>query len=156
MRFAETLVDGYDEDADTTWLLQHTEIHLIIHVNPDGRHVAENFPDERWRKNLNPKVGCSKGDEIGVDLNRNYDFMWGDLDGNTSDDPCENTYHGKSAESEPETKAVVSYAKDLFPEVQRKDFPEADRDVPYGEDISGMFVDVHSSGGESEIFTCNC
>lgn len=144
MRFAETLVDGYDENADITWLLQHTEIHSIVYVNPDGRNVAENYPDEYWRKNIDPKAGCSSG--YGVDINRNFDFMWGDLDG-ASDNPCDEDYHGKSADSEPETQAVVNYARGLFPEGQRKENPKEDRDVPVGEDISGMFVDVHSSGG---------
>ena len=32
MRFAEMLLDGYDVDSDITWLLQHTEVHLIFHV----------------------------------------------------------------------------------------------------------------------------
>lgn len=150
MRFAETLVDGYDENADITWLLQHTEIHSIVYVNPDGRNVAENYPDEYWRKNIDPKAGCSSG--YGVDINRNFDFMWGDLDG-ASDNPCDEDYHGKSADSEPETQAVVNYARGLFPEGQRKENPKEDRDVPVGEDISGMFVDVHSSGGYGKILT---
>ena len=95
MRFAETLVDGYNVDADITWLLQHTEIHLIIYVNPDGRYVAENDRELFWRKSLNPTQGggCS-WNNTGVDLNRNYDFAWGDTNGSSSD-PCDNEYHGK-------------------------------------------------------------
>lgn len=42
---------------------------------------------------------------------------------------------------------VVTYAKQLFPEEQRKDDPEGDMDVALGEGINGMFVDIHSSGG---------
>ena len=34
MRFAETLLQGYGIDSDITWILQHTEIHLIFNVNP--------------------------------------------------------------------------------------------------------------------------
>mmetsp|Transcript_16674 Transcript_16674/g.36049 ORF Transcript_16674/g.36049 Transcript_16674/m.36049 type:complete len:706 (+) Transcript_16674:334-2451(+) len=145
MRFAETLVDGYNVDADITWLLQHTEIHLIIYVNPDGRYVAENYPELMWRKNLNPNQGdgCSSN-STGVDLNRNYDFAWGNTDG-ASPDPCDNEYHGRSPHSEPETQAVVNYAQDLFPEEQRKD--PADINVELGEDIMGIFVDIHASGG---------
>ncbi len=41
-----------------------------------------------------------------MDVNRNFDFMWGDLSGDTSDDPCAATYHGPSPESESETQAV--------------------------------------------------
>jgi len=34
MRFAESLINGYDTDPDITWVLQHVEVHFIIHVNP--------------------------------------------------------------------------------------------------------------------------
>lgn len=145
MRFAESLVGNYDVDADVTWLLRRTEVHFIIYVNPDGRYVAENNRKLRWRKNLNPRGGCDDED-IGVDINRNFDFFWGDRDG-ASDDPCDSDYHGRSAESEPETQAVVNYAKALFPEGQRKSNPMASMNDAAGEEIMGMFCDIHSSGG---------
>lgn len=147
MRFAESLVNGYNVNADITWLLQHTEIHLIVHVNPDGRFVAENYPRLSWRKNLNPvqNGGCSS-DNIGVDINRNYDLSWGETkNGASSSDPCDSNYHGSSPISEPETQAVVNYAQDLFPEEQRKDPADINREL--GEDIMGMFVDIHAYGG---------
>jgi len=146
MRFAETLLEGYDEDADITWLLQHTEIHLIFHVNPDARYVTEEYPKTLWRKNLNDRSSCSDDSDIGVDLNRNFDFYWGDLDG-ASKDPCDSTYHGRSPNSEPETRAVVEYAQRIFPVGQRKDDPEGDMNVPLGEDVMGLFMDIHSPGG---------
>ncbi|KAL7537976.1 hypothetical protein ACHAXR_008196 [Thalassiosira sp. AJA248-18] len=145
MRFAESLLGGYNVDPDITWLLHHTEVHLIFQVNPDGRYVTEKYQETLWRKNLNPRGGCSS-DEIGVDINRNFDIMWGDKDGSSSN-PCSSTYHGRYPVSEPETQAVVNYAKDLFPEEQRRDNPEAKMDVPYGEDIKGLYLDVHSPGG---------
>ena len=122
------------------------EIHAIIYVNPDGRFIAENYPDLRWRRNLNPNKGKCDFDDIGTDLNRNYDFIWSDPDGSSSDE-CSNTYHGQSPFSEPEVRAVVEYAKALFPEGQRKPDPEANMDVRVPEDSMGMFVDIHSSGG---------
>ena len=113
-------------------------------VNPDARYVTETYPWTYWRKNLNPvRSGNCNSDDIGVDLNRNYDFMWGDLDG-ASDDECDSTYHGRSPHSEPETRAVVEYAKDLFPAEQRKDNPEGNMDVPLGEGgisfLSGIVI----------------
>lgn len=106
LRFAEYLLGNYGTDPDVTWLLRHTEVHFILHVNPDGRYVAENFPETSQRKNMNTDGG--EGGEclaIGVDINRNFEFMWGDLSGG-SDDPCDNTYWGTSPESESETRAV--------------------------------------------------
>lgn len=107
-----------------------------------------------WRKNLNFGGGNDGCDDIvgnpGVDINRNFNFKWGDLAG-ASNDPCANDYHGPSAESEPETRALVEYAKRLFPEGQRKNDPEGEMDVPFGEDITGIYLDIHASGGYGEF-----
>ncbi len=140
-QFVETLVEGYNTNADITWILDHTEIHAILYVNPDGRYISEKYPNSYWRKNLNPE-GCGNG----VDLNRNLDFIWGDRNG-ASNDPCANDYHGPSPNSEPETQAVVEYAKKLFPEGQRKDNPEEEMNTAFGEDITGVYIDIHASGG---------
>mmetsp|Transcript_12133 Transcript_12133/g.26190 ORF Transcript_12133/g.26190 Transcript_12133/m.26190 type:complete len:737 (+) Transcript_12133:149-2359(+) len=149
MRFAESLLTGYEVDADITWILQHTEVHIIFQVNPDSRYVTEKYPKTFWRKNQNPGNGREncKADEIGVDLNRNFGFKWGDQDG-ASDDSCDSTYHGRGPGSEPETRAVVDYAKEIFPEEQgRRDDPEGSTNVAFGEDNTGIFVDVHAPGG---------
>eukprot|EP00585_Thalassiosira_rotula_P003115 CAMPEP_0196158538 /NCGR_PEP_ID=MMETSP0910-20130528/45862_1 /TAXON_ID=49265 /ORGANISM="Thalassiosira rotula, Strain GSO102" /LENGTH=494 /DNA_ID=CAMNT_0041423441 /DNA_START=218 /DNA_END=1702 /DNA_ORIENTATION=+ len=147
MRFAESLLTGYEVDADITWILQHTEVHIIFNVNPDSRYITETYPKTFWRKNQNPDRNCD-ADEIGVDLNRNYDFMWGELKGaNTSGDECDNTYHGRNPFSEPETNTVADYAKQLFPAEQRRDDPEGSMDVAFGDDVMGIFVDVHAPGG---------
>lgn len=95
---------------------------------------------------MNPNGGCNNDEQYGVDINRNFDFMWSDPDG-ASSNPCDSDYHGSSAESEPETEALAQYARDLFPQGQRKDDPEGDMNVPFGEDITGIYADIHSSGG---------
>lgn len=46
----------------------------------------------------------------GVDLNRNWDFHWGET--GASDDPCRETYAGSRAFSEPETTAVSDFIMD--------------------------------------------
>ena len=115
-RFVETLMAGYDVDADIASILDRTEVHAILYVNPDGRHVAERRPDLQWRKTLKPGnyggggKGCDDVESYGVDINRNFDFAWGDESG-ASDDPCMDDYHGESAMSEPETRAVAGYAR---------------------------------------------
>ena len=106
MRLAEHILQSYGVDSDITWLLHHTEIHIIFYVNPDGRYIAENYHSLEWRKNGDDQESCSDVDgRYGVDINRNFDFVWGDLNG-SSDDPCSDTYHGLGPESEPETQAV--------------------------------------------------
>lgn len=42
---------------------------------------------------------------------------------------------------------MVNYARALFPESQRKNDPESEKDVPLGDDIMGMYVDIHAEGG---------
>ncbi len=108
--------------------------------------MAEKYPNLQWRKNLNPNGGCRDDTGYGVDINRNMDFMWAYRDG-SSDDPCQSDYHGREAESEPETRALADYARSLLPEGQRKNDPEGQKNTPFGEDITGMYVDIHSSGG---------
>ena len=61
------------------------------------------FKDRMWRKNRKPVGRC-----YGVDLNRNFGYQWNT--GGSSSDPCSDTYHGGSAMSEVEAKAMESYA----------------------------------------------
>lgn len=144
-RFIELLIDGYNNhDAQITSILHHTEIHTIIHVNPDGRYMAENFPETYWRKNLNP-TGCNMDGFYGVDINRNFDFLWGDEFG-ASSDPCSDEYHGTEPNSEVETQAVIEYAKKVFPESQRRSDPKKQMNEALGDDIMGMYIDIHSTG----------
>jgi len=145
-RFVESLVRGYDVDAGITSILQRTEIHAILYVNPDGRWMAEKYPDLMWRKNLNPNGGNCGDDNYGVDINRNFNFVWGKSNG-ASSDPCDSDYHGPSPESEPETQALVDYSKKLFPSSQRKNDPEGDMHEPFGEGNVGIYADIHASGG---------
>ncbi|KAF4636386.1 hypothetical protein G7Y89_g1694 [Cudoniella acicularis] len=95
-----------------------TGIVFIPLVNPDGFEwdVQNNVC---WRKNRNP-VSSIPGNprSIGVDLNRNYDFLW-DFPNKfshevqktnplalASNDPASPAFHGLSPFSEPETRNV--------------------------------------------------
>ncbi|KAL7492278.1 hypothetical protein ACHAWT_001462 [Skeletonema menzelii] len=145
-RFIDRLIDGYNnQDAQITSILKHTEIHTIIHVNPDGRYMAEQFPNSYWRKNMNPKGGCNNNDFYGVDINRNFDFLWGHASG-ASSNPCSDEYHGSGPNSEPETQAIVNYANRVFPESQRRSDPEKQMNDALGDEIMGMYMDIHSTG----------
>ncbi|KAL7506824.1 hypothetical protein ACHAXN_004660 [Cyclotella atomus] len=118
-----------------------------LYVNPDGRRKAEEQPNTTWRKNVNPGTGNSCSDsKIGVDINRNFDFMWGNTNG-ASTSPCASDYMGRSKQSEPETKALSEYAKSIFPEGHRKYDPEGQMNEAFGEDIMGLYMDIHAYGG---------
>ncbi|KAI9147641.1 Zinc carboxypeptidase [Paramyrothecium foliicola] len=86
-------------------------------TNPDGVNYDQTT-STCWRKNRNP-ASSSSGDpasiDIGVDLNRNYDFVWDykkafnleAADSPASDDPSSEVFYGTEPASEAETKAVV-------------------------------------------------
>jgi murein tripeptide amidase MpaA len=89
-------------------------VNLIIlpDVNPDGKAYSQSDPTRRmWRGNRHlENPSC-----YGVDLNRNFDFLWdfkkffsSTAKIRTSDDPChsDQIYRGPSAFSEPETQNV--------------------------------------------------
>jgi len=58
IRFAELLCESYDVDPDVAYLIDNREIWLYIMVNPDGR------------------VNMVRHNSNGVDLNRDWGYMW--------------------------------------------------------------------------------
>jgi murein tripeptide amidase MpaA len=94
-------------------LINKLDIIIFPQVNHDGRNHSMTS-DAMWRKNRRPAPpdhpGC-----IGVDLNRNYNFLWNyplyfsrDAGVHSSIDPCDyELYIGPGAASEPETQNVV-------------------------------------------------
>jgi carboxypeptidase T len=96
---AQYLTDNYDSDTDVKHLVDNSEIWIVPVVNPDGYEYSRTH-DRLWRKNRR-----DNGDgTFGVDLNRNYDSMWGTIDAPTR--TSAETYRGPSAFSEPETQAI--------------------------------------------------
>jgi carboxypeptidase T len=136
LRFAEQLLAEYGTGADATWLLDEHEIHLLLHTNPDGRKHAET--GESWRKNTNENYCGPTSPDRGADLNRNFEFQWACC-GGSSGYPCDITYRGPAAASEPETQAVEAYARAIFPD-QRA--PELNAAAPA--DATGVYFDIHS------------
>lgn len=99
--------------------------------NPDG--VAyDQSTGSCWRKNRRPNSGGS----FGVDLNRNFDFLWdftkkfaSSVSGSVaSNSQTSETYHGTAAFSEPETKSI-KWIFDTYTKVR-------------------WFIDLHSYAGD--------
>ncbi len=149
-RMAEWLITGYGVDPEASWLVDHVDFRLILMANPDGRKKAE--AGESWRKNTNSIDGyCGYwwGDS-GIDLNRNFPFHWHTTgEEGSSSDPCDETFRGLSAGSEPETQNLVTYvagapsggvyAGGVLPD-RRPD----DLTTPAPDDYAGLFFDIHS------------
>lgn len=108
--FAQHLIEGYGKDAEITGLVDTRDIWLVPMVNPDGHKHAEAGEDQR--KNTNIVTGGKR--RIGVDLNRNYGApSWSQV--GSSSNPESDTFHGKSAFSEPEVQAMRDLMRKIKP-----------------------------------------
>ncbi|MDP8223099.1 MAG: M14 family metallopeptidase [Candidatus Lernaella stagnicola] len=104
---AQQLVEGYGVDEEITYYVENREIFVIPTLNPDGGeydHATGNF--RMWRKNRRVNEGSSCR---GVDLNRNYGYLWGGVGSSAS--PCADTYRGAEAFSEPESRALRDFTR---------------------------------------------
>lgn len=112
--------------AEVQRILETLDLFVFPDMNPDGKAYSQSGHD--WRKNRRP-IGAT----IGVDVNRNYDFMWDTnvyfdptLDFSYLWDPSSWTYHGPSPFSEAES-SNVRWLLDTYPQI-------------------AWFVDLHSAG----------
>ena len=115
--FALKLCSAYTNGTDLSFgpkVYSNLDVQLVVDVldtfilplvNPDGRtYVQAAGGDPWWRKNRNPNPGQAC---MGVDVNRNYDFLWSSGIG-TSASACSDVFKGTGAFSEPETRNVRS------------------------------------------------
>ena len=106
---------------------------FIPMTNPDGvRHDQAN--SNLWRKNRNPASSTAGVPaSVGVDLNRNFDFLWNftkHFDPSASPastNPSSQAFYGTAPFSEPETRNM-KWVYDIFPKIR-------------------WFIDVHSAAG---------
>lgn len=86
-------------------IVDKVDLYLFPLANPDGRALVmkKKGGDPDWRKNLRRNNG---GGDDGVDLNRNYDFLW-DSGLGTSSLYANESYKGPEPGSEPEVQNVV-------------------------------------------------
>lgn len=138
MRYAEYLIANYGIDPDITWLLDYFRVNIVTMTNPDGRKLAEQ--GKLWRKNVDNNDGCFFSSSWGTDLNRNHTFKWNN--GGSSPYPCNETYRGPSAGSEPEVQAIEAFVTTLFPDQRGTE----DTD-PAPADTTGLFISLHSAAG---------
>jgi Zinc carboxypeptidase len=90
--------------AEIRLILETLDLWLVPCMNPDGREYVMNV-DSLWRKNRRDNPGTVFD---GVDLNRNFDVLWGVTQGQTSCAQSSDVYCGPEAFSEPETRNIRS------------------------------------------------
>jgi hypothetical protein len=109
---------GHNNSEKTqNWNLffKNNVIMFIPMVNIDSyKYIHAHYQDSdgeevlmiRKNRHVDPQCTANRG---GVDLNRNYSFMFGANDTGSSPNPCEEDYRGAAPFSEPETQAIKSY-----------------------------------------------
>lgn len=100
----DQLVHGWENnDPEIVSFLETLEFHFLPSANPDGYEYSHTT-DRMWRKNRKPDSasGC-----VGVDLNRNFNFHWGEV--TAEPDPCDTFFMGESPESEVEVQNIVNH-----------------------------------------------
>lgn len=153
IKFIEDLVNSYRNNAPITLggkvfpaskiklMLEKTDLIVFSDVNPDGKTYSQlnddsSLPPEEqgmwWRKNRNP-IAVPNGDNqtfhtTGVDINRNFEFLWDSGIGTVNSDGTNSseTFRGTSPFSEPETKNV-DYLIERFKNIE-------------------YYIDIHSYG----------
>ena len=139
IEFVEQLLRSYSplsstNSENTNKILEGLDIFIIPILNPDGVNYSHH-DKLNWRKNRNPNTSTSAFNCKGVDINRNYSIYWGEL--GSTDDICNDSYHGISPISEPENQNVV-YILNKFTNIKT-----AVDCHSYGEDI----FRPHPTGG---------
>ncbi|KAM3965859.1 carboxypeptidase B-like [Aphomia sociella] len=95
---ADQLVKTYHEQPDS---ITNKDWFIVPVLNPDGYEYTHTH-DRMWRKNR-----AKYGECIGVDLNRNFSYGWGEKgEEGSSEDPGNIFFRGPKPFSEPETAAV--------------------------------------------------
>jgi len=118
--FAQDLVSRWPTDPDVDFLLQSTTIWIVPLTNPDG-HAKVEAGFSTWGKNTDSShnqpgdASLTLPNGIGVDLNRNFGYQWGQ--GGASATPGDYNYQGPSAFSEPEEQAMRDFLTAVHPAV---------------------------------------
>ena len=109
--------------AQVRKLVQTMDIVVLPQVNPDGRNFSM-ARSAMWRKNRRPAPRGHGPRSIGVDVNRNFPFLWsferyfarGTVDSSRRPGDYE-SYIGPREASEPETRNVI-WLLDRFPNIR--------------------------------------
>lgn len=138
-RWIDHVTKGYGTDPEVTSILDTTELWVVPIVNPDGVDIVVSGGSRPLlqRKNANNTGASCSTPSYGVDLNRNSTFKWG----GAGTSRCGETYQGTAAGSEPETRALETWFKQLFPDQRGP----GDND-PAPVTTKGVMITVHSYG----------
>ncbi|KAL4669804.1 hypothetical protein H8959_008358 [Pygathrix nigripes] len=102
---ANKIASDYGKNPSITSILDTLDIFLLPVTNPDG-YVFSQTKNRMWQKTRSKVSGSLCVD---VDPNWNWDAGFGGP--GASSNPCSDSYHGPSANSEVEVKSIVDFIK---------------------------------------------
>lgn len=110
LKFATHLLSNYGTDPTVTSMVNEREIFILPMLNPDGHvYVEANHIgiawQNWWRKNRRNNLNST----FGVDLNRNFGYLWGYDNIGSSPTTSSQTYRGTGPFSEPETQLIRNF-----------------------------------------------
>jgi hypothetical protein len=110
--FAQWLASEYGSDTMATFILDNAQVYFVPMVNIDAyyHNLPSGGADQRKNMNFTTPVASS-----GIDLNRNWSYMWAYDNQGSSPDPYSATYRGSAAFSEPETQGLRDLIEELMP-----------------------------------------
>lgn len=172
----EDILDGEDNDNDglidedpsegrVNFLVDNREIWIVPMLNPDGvvydHTISRSGENGGWRKNMrdNNRNGNFDRNYDGVDLNRNYPFMWWanrklDGEGRTSDSsiPSSDMYRGPPDLTNQDGD---SFAGGILPKIDEDpvDGRDNDGDGRFDEDRDGGFSEPETQAIRSLVKT---
>ena len=133
--FAEWLLST---EADAAYIRQ-LGVDILWDNNPDGSQIVATT-GQLWRKNT--RTNCGDASKRGTDLDRNRSGTWGGPGGST--DPCNETYRGAAATSEPESSGFESWLATYFTQVARNP-----RTQPFPSTTPTMILNLHAYGKQT-------
>lgn len=110
--FAQWLTTEYGSDTMATFILNNAQVYFVPMVNIDAYYYNLPSGGNDQRKNMNFYTPVASS---GIDLNRNFTYMWGYDDSGSSPNPYSATYRGESAGSEVETQALMTFMQSIEP-----------------------------------------
>jgi hypothetical protein len=104
-----SMLNGYEDNEILKMVSEEVDFFVVPVTNPDGWQYTMPTANggggaRMWRKT---RMDIGGGNCRGVDMNRNFDHHWGEVD--ASRNKCAENYAGASAADQPETRAVQDY-----------------------------------------------
>ena len=138
------VLENYNTNPRVKNIVDNSEMYFVPCLNPDGYLYNQSTNPGgggMWRKNRR----LNSDGTFGVDLNRNYGYLWAYDNIGSSPTRSSDTYRGTSAFSEPETRMIRDFVASMRCEIVLNYHT-------YGNDVVYPWGFINQSTPDSAIF----